>query len=60
MAEIINFNKKRKAKNRIVKENNASANRIKFGRTKIEKQLEHLERTRYERHLDSHKLEINE
>lgn len=57
MAEVINLNKKRKAKNKVEKEKKASENRIKFGRTKIEKQLEKLDIERHQRHLDGHKLE---
>ncbi|MFW2534177.1 MULTISPECIES: DUF4169 family protein [unclassified Legionella] len=60
MVEIINLNKKRKAKIRLEKEKKASENRIKFGRTKNEKQLEKQEKERSERYLDGHKLEKNE
>ncbi|MGL5741479.1 MAG: DUF4169 family protein [Legionella sp.] len=60
MADIINLNKKRKAKNRLQKERKASENRIKFGRTKKEKQIEKQENERIERHLDWHKLEKKE
>ena len=60
MADIINLNKKRKAKARLVKEKKASENRIKFGRTKKEKQRDKLENERHERHLDGHQLEKKE
>lgn len=60
MVEIINLNKKRKAKTRLEKEKKAAENRIKFGRTKKEKQLEKQEKERSERYLDGHKLEKNE
>ncbi|MDR3442393.1 MAG: DUF4169 family protein [Legionella sp.] len=60
MADVINLNKKRKAKNRLEKEKKASENRIKFGRTKKEKQLAKQENERIERHLDGHKLENKE
>lgn len=60
MAEIINLNKKRKAKIRSEKEKKASENRIKFGRTKKEKLVEKQENDRNKRHLDSHKLEQKE
>ena len=60
MADIINLNKKRKAKIRLEKENKAAENRIKFGRTKQEKLLEKKENERHERHLDGHKLEKEE
>ena len=57
MADIINLNKKRKAKIRLEKEKKASENRFKFGRTKKEKQLEKQDNERHERHLDGHQLE---
>ena len=60
MVEIINLNKKRKAKNNVLKEKKAAENRIKFGRTKTEKQIAKLEKTRDERLLDAHQLEDKE
>lgn len=57
MVEVINLNKKRKAKIRLEKEKKASENRIKFGKTKKEKLLEKQENDRNERHLNGHKLE---
>ncbi|AUH73417.1 DUF4169 family protein [Legionella sainthelensi] len=57
---VINLNKKRKTKNRLEKEKKASENRIKFGRTKKEKQLEKQENERSKRFLDGHKLEEKE
>lgn len=60
MAEIINFNKKRKAKLRLDKEQKAAENRVKFGRTKQQKLIEKQENEREQRHLDGHKLEKNE
>jgi hypothetical protein len=38
MAEIVNLNKMRKAKARADDESRAQANRIKYGRTKAEKE----------------------
>ena len=60
MVDVINLNKKRKAKIRLEKEKQASENRIKFGRTKKEKQLAKLDNERCERHLDGHKIEKEE
>ncbi|QBR83026.1 DUF4169 family protein [Legionella israelensis] len=57
MADIINLNKKRKAKNRSAKEKKSTENRIKFGRTKKERQIAIQENEHNERHLDGHKLE---
>lgn len=60
MGDLINFNKKRKAKIRLDKEKKASENRIKFGRTKKEKQIEKQDKERSERFLDGHQLEKEE
>ncbi|STX51787.1 Uncharacterised protein [Legionella busanensis] len=60
MVNIINLNKKRKAKVRLAKEKKAAENRIKFGRTKKEKQLEKQNNIHDRRHLDNHKLEEKE
>jgi hypothetical protein len=60
MVEIINLNKKRKAKIRLEKEKKATENRIKFGRTKKEKLMDKKEKERFEKHLDGHKLEEKE
>ena len=38
MAEIVNLNQKRKAKARVEDDSRAQANRIKYGRTKAEKE----------------------
>lgn len=60
MADIINLNKKRKAKIRLEKERKSSENRIKFGMTKKEKQAVAQDNERSERYLDNHKLEKGE
>ncbi|WP_454782466.1 DUF4169 family protein [Legionella sp. WA2022007384] len=60
MVNVVNLNKKRKAKVRLEKEKTGSENRVKFGRTKKEKQLAKQENEREERHLDGHKLEKKE
>ena len=60
MADIINLNQKRKAKQRLEKEKKATENRIKFGRTKKEKNIEQQEKKRQEQHLDGHKLDKKE
>ncbi|KTC81932.1 DUF4169 family protein [Legionella cincinnatiensis] len=57
MMNVINLNKKRKTKNRLENEKKASENRIKFGRTKQEKQIEKQNNERSERFLDGHKLD---
>ena len=57
MAEIINLNKARKAKDRVDKLARAEQNRAKFGRTKAQKQAEAEEAYRRTRLLDDSKLE---
>jgi len=52
MAEIINLNKARKAKARVDKTARAEENRVRFGRTKAEKQAEAAKAARAERLLD--------
>lgn len=60
MAEIINLNKIRKTKKRLAKEKIATENRVKFGRTKKEKQIEKQVNERIKNLLDGHKLEKKE
>ncbi|NNC36820.1 MAG: DUF4169 family protein [Hyphomonadaceae bacterium] len=57
MAEPINFNKARKAKLRSDKEKRATENRIKFGRTKAEKQLDKAKTDKLNKHIDDHELD---
>ena len=56
MGNVIRLNKHRKAKARANKEAQATENRIKFGRTKAEKQRDALEQKRIET-VDAHKRE---
>ena len=56
MADIINLNKRRKAKKRIDKEKKAVENRIKHGRSKQEKQQAKLAEEKAKKHIDGHKL----
>ena len=60
MTEVINLNQKRKARSRTENEKKASQNRVKFGRTKQEKNLEKLNAMRAEQRLEGHKLETEE
>ncbi len=57
MGDVINLNKARKAKARIVAHATSEANRAKFGRTKAEKDHDRLEKARAERLVDGAKLE---
>jgi hypothetical protein len=55
MAEIINLNKARKAKAQAGKAIRAQENRVRFGRTKAEKQAEAADKARIARTLDDAK-----
>lgn len=52
--EIINFRKAKKALDREAKEKQAAENRIKFGRTKAEKQKAAAEEDIKRRRIDAH------
>jgi hypothetical protein len=56
MAEIINLNKHRKAKTRDTRESEAAANRIKYGRTKAERQNDRRAEERRDRTHQDQKL----
>ena len=60
MTEIINFNKKRKAKLRADEAQQAAENRAKYGRTKEQKRLEATKAERLKQQLDGHKRETEE
>ncbi|MGK2229295.1 MAG: hypothetical protein ACI9GK_003143 [Devosia sp.] len=55
MAEIINLQKVRKQRARADKAEQAEQNRIKFGRTKAEKQLTAAEQALADKRIDGHK-----
>lgn len=55
--EIINLNRFRKTRQRAAEEAKAEENRIRFGRTKAEKQKQAFERKVVTLHLDGHELE---
>ncbi|KAF0221972.1 MAG: hypothetical protein FD176_3072 [Rhodospirillaceae bacterium] len=57
MAEIVNLNRRRKAKAREDKDQQAQANRVAFGRTKAEKLAERQRADRQRTDLDGKKLE---
>lgn len=57
MAEPINLNKARKAKARAEKEQRATENRIKHGRTKAQKQRDKIETDRNIKTVDFSKRE---
>ena len=60
MAEIINLNKHRKARARDAAESQSAANRIKYGRTKAEKENDRRAEERKERSLQDRKLDSDE
>ncbi len=60
MTEVINLNKKRKAKAHTEKQKKASQNRIKFGRTQEEKNREKLNAKLAKQRLEGHKLKPGE
>lgn len=57
MADIINLNKARKQRQKAAREQQAAENRIRFGRTKAEKQLDAARAEAEARKLDGLKLE---
>jgi hypothetical protein len=57
MAEIVNLRTLRKHKEREIREQDAAANRAKFGRSKSEKETSKLESARTDKVLDGHKRE---
>jgi hypothetical protein len=57
MADPINFNKARKARDLKTKEKQAAENRMKFGRTKAEKQADVSKVEKLRKHVDDHELD---
>lgn len=57
MAEIINLRRARKDRARTEREKEAEENRIRFGRTRAEKEQASREAGQAARHLDGHRLE---
>lgn len=57
MAEIINLNRVRKAKSKEAAVRQADENRIRFGRTKTEKQVAETVEDKLRRLLDGHKMD---
>lgn len=57
MAELINFNRARKARQKAAGKAQAAENRVAFGRTKVEKTASKLEADRVRRELEGKKRE---
>jgi len=55
MAEIVNFNKARKSKARADRKARATENRVKFGRTKADRDLEKARAEKAVRNIDAHR-----
>ena len=60
MAEIINFRKARKKKERVDKDAKAANNRAKFGRKKEERSHSEAAKDLLDRKLDAHRRESDE
>ena len=56
-AEIVNLRRARKARARSAREDEAAANRRRFGRTGAEKEKEAAERAQAERQIEAHRRE---
>jgi hypothetical protein len=57
MGDVVNLNRFKKNKAKELREREADANRIKFGRTKAEKTLTAAEKDLAEKSLDGHKID---
>ena len=57
MGEVINLRRARKDRDKRVREEKADANRIAFGRLKVERELSEAEATLERARLDAHRLE---
>ena len=57
MAELVSLRAARTRKARAEAEQKAAANRLRFGRTRAEKELAASGRRKDENHLDAHRLE---
>ncbi len=57
MGEVVNLRRVRKEKTRKDAEAKADANRIAFGRTKVERELSEAEKVLAERRLEGHRRE---
>ncbi len=57
MADLINLNKARKARERAAQEKLAAENRLRFGRTKAQKQQDRAASAEAVKKLDGHRLD---
>lgn len=57
MTEVTNLNKARKARAKALKQEKATANRARSGRTKLERKSDERAEQEATRHIDEHRLE---
>lgn len=57
MAEIINLNRARKARQKAAQAATAATNRLLHGRTRADREAQRIERERADRHIEGHKRE---
>lgn len=57
MAEIINLNRARKARDKAASKRQAETNRLTFGRSKLERETTQKQADRDKAHLDGHRLD---
>ena len=57
MGDVVNLNKARKARARSDAKATAEANRVKFGRTRAEKERDRIDKARADKLIDGAKLE---
>jgi len=57
MSKILSFSKAKKKKDRAVKDKHTEKNRVKFGRTKIEKKLDKAKAETHIKLVDDHNLD---
>lgn len=57
MAKVVNLSRARKTRARDDRRKHADENAVKFGRTKAQKSLENIEKTKIIQNLDDHKVD---
>ena len=58
MSQAINLNQFRKAKQAVLKKNEAAENAVKFGRTKAQRKADQNAQNRLDAHLEGHKIDL--
>ena len=57
MSQAINLNQFRKAKQAVLKKNEAAENAVKFGRTKAQRKADQNAQNRLDAHLEGYKID---